>query len=130
MAEPFIFITTYAIKEGKLEGYKQYLREFLKMIEAKEPRLIHFGVYINEDGTEVTNVQVHPDAKSMEYHLEVVADEVAKWPEFCDFSKMSIQVCGTPTDALLSGLTHAGPGVPLNVKTLHAGLTRLQPQPV
>jgi hypothetical protein len=33
MAEPFIFITTSTIKEGRLEGYKRYLRELAEFVE-------------------------------------------------------------------------------------------------
>ena len=39
MAAPFIMITTVAIKAGKLEGFKHFVREFFKVIEANEPRL-------------------------------------------------------------------------------------------
>ena len=50
MAEPFIFIGTHTVKEGKLEGFKQHVHEFCKFVEAQEPRLIHFKFYFNEDG--------------------------------------------------------------------------------
>jgi hypothetical protein len=40
MAAPFIFINTYAIGEGKLEDFRQFLRELFKVIEANEPRLL------------------------------------------------------------------------------------------
>jgi hypothetical protein len=62
MAAPFIFINSFAIKEGKLGDFRQFLQEFLKIIEANEPRLLALNAYVNEDGTEVTFVQVHPDA--------------------------------------------------------------------
>jgi hypothetical protein len=43
-------------------------------IEANEPRLIAFNEYVNEAEDEVTVVQVHPDAESMEAHLEIVGE--------------------------------------------------------
>ena len=51
MAAPFIVIRTFTIKEGKLEGFKHFLREFFKIIEANEPRLLAVNAYVNEDGT-------------------------------------------------------------------------------
>ena len=71
MTAPFIVIRTYRIKEGKLEGLKQFLQEFFKIIEANEPRLLALNAYVNEGSTEVTFVHVHPDAASMELHEKV-----------------------------------------------------------
>jgi hypothetical protein len=71
MSEPFIFIGTHTIREGKLEDFKKQWLELLEVVEAKEPRLIAFNAYVNEDGTELTIVQVHPDADSMGFHMQV-----------------------------------------------------------
>ena len=74
MAEPFIFIGTYTVKEGKLEDFKQHFQEFCAFIEENEPRLIHFALYISEDGTEMSVVQVHPDEDSMAFHMQVAGE--------------------------------------------------------
>jgi hypothetical protein len=37
----------------------------VEVVEANEPRLIALNSYVNEDGTEATIVQVHPDPDSM-----------------------------------------------------------------
>ena len=50
MVAPFIVIRTFAIKEGKLEGFKHFLREFFRIIEAKEPRLLSLNAYLNKRG--------------------------------------------------------------------------------
>ena len=71
MVEPLIFITAITIKEGKLEDFKHYSEEKGKFVEEKVPRIIHFERYINEDGTEVTSVQIHPDEDSMAFHMRV-----------------------------------------------------------
>ena len=41
-------------------------------------RLLAFNEYINAEGTEVTVVQVPPDAASMEFHMGVVCERAAK----------------------------------------------------
>jgi hypothetical protein len=125
MVEPFIFIGTHTIKEGKLEDFKQHFGEFAKFIEANEPRLIHFELYINEDGTEVSVVQVHPDADSMAYHMRVGGEHFAQAYEFLD-TTTSIQIYGTPSDALVEQMKQVGePGVPVIVKSELAGFNRL-----
>jgi hypothetical protein len=43
-----------------------------RFIDANEPRLIAFNEYVNEDHSEVTVVQVHPDAASLEFHMGII----------------------------------------------------------
>ena len=127
MAAPFIVIRTFTIKEGKLEGFKQFLRELFKFIETNEPRLLASNAYVNEDGTEVSFVHVHPDAASMEHH-EKVAHEYTERArrEFLD-ATTSLQVYGKPSDVVLEKTKQlARTGVPLSVKLEHlGGFTRL-----
>jgi hypothetical protein len=42
----------------------------------REPRLIAFNAYVNEDGNEVAIVRVHPDVDSMEFHMKVIREHV------------------------------------------------------
>ena len=96
-------------------------------IEAGEPRLLAFNEYINAERTEVTVVQVHPDAASMEFHMGVVRERAANaYAETLD-STTQIQVFGTPSDAVVETLrVQAGAGVPLSVHAEHlGGFTRI-----
>jgi len=77
MSGPFIFIATNRLKPGKLDEEKARVPSLVDFVEANEPRLIAFNEYANEDGTEVAVVQVHPDADSMAFHMEVVAERAA-----------------------------------------------------
>jgi heme-degrading monooxygenase HmoA len=124
-AEPFIFVNTYAIQEGKREEYEEAARNWFEWNEAEHPRLLHHEIYLTEDGAEVTNVQVHPDAASMELQMQLVADRHATWQEVLDWSTMRLLICGTPSDALLKGLRDvAGSGVPVSIKTPCGGFNR------
>jgi hypothetical protein len=122
MSAPFIFIATNRLKTGKLESETKRVPDLTDFIESNEPRLIAFNEYANDDGTEVAVVQVHPDAESMEFHMEVVAERAAQaYAETLD-ATASIQVFGTPSDAVLAMLSRqAGAGVPLNVHRHHLG---------
>jgi hypothetical protein len=129
MSGPFIFIATNRLKEGKLDAERKRVPELCEFIEANEPRLMAFNEYASEDGTEVGVVQVHPDAESMEFHMEVVAQRALRaYAETLD-ATTSIQVYGAPSDAVLEMLSRqAGAGVPLTVKRYHlGGFTRAEP---
>ena len=131
MVEPLIFVTTLTLKEGKLEGFKHYSQEMGKFVEANEPRIIHFEQYINDDGTEVTGVQIHLDEDSMQFHMQVAAERMAQAYEFIDAIK-SLHIYGTPSDAFVeqmkpsgSAMSASGQGFPMIVKSKFAGFNRL-----
>ena len=122
MSGPFIFIATNRLKPGKLGNERRRVPDLVDFVEANEPRLIAFNEYVNEDGTEVAVVHVHPDADSMAFHMEVIAERAAAaYAETVD-ATTSIQVFGLPSNAVLEMLERqAGVGVPLTVKSRHLG---------
>jgi len=127
MSGPFIFIATNRLKEGKLEDERKRVPELSDFIKANEPRLVAFNEYVNDEGTEVGVVQVHPDAESMAFHMQVIRERAAAaYAEIVD-ATTSIQVYGTPSDAIVEMLRQsAGSGVPLTVMPHHlGGFTRL-----
>ena len=121
MTEPFIFIATYTIKEGTLEDFKPYWRDFVDFVEESEPRLIAFNAYLSEDGTEVGIVQVHPDADSMEFHLKLIREHVEHaFAEFLDRGT-SMQIYGPSSDSALEMMRQLAGPVPLTVKPYGVG---------
>jgi hypothetical protein len=122
MPGPFIFIATNRLKEGKLDAEKERVPGLSDFIEANEPRLIAFNEYADDDGEEVAVVQIHPDAESMEFHMGVVAERAARAYAETVEATASIQVFGTPSDAVLEMLRQqAGAGIPLSVHRHHLG---------
>lgn len=132
MTEPFVFIGTYRVKEGKLEAFREYWQEFCKDIEAKEPRLIAFNAYANEDGSELSGVQIHPDAESLLFHMGIAREHIdTAYQDYLDDSGSRIQIFGTPNDAVLDMIKQlTGAGVQIVVTPDHlGGFTRFAAQP-
>ncbi|MGZ6670556.1 MAG: antibiotic biosynthesis monooxygenase, partial [Solirubrobacteraceae bacterium] len=71
MSDPFIFITTHTVKDGRFEELERLTDEFLGFVQANEPGLLSIGAYLNDDGDRLTLVQVHRDAESMDFHLRI-----------------------------------------------------------
>lgn len=79
----------------------------------------------------MTSIQVHPDAASMDFHMQVLAkvigEDIIEWIKRTDFlDPKHFEIYGTPSAALLEAdqpLVDAG--IPRSVKPLHfAGFTR------
>ena len=131
MIKPLIFVSTWKIKEGRLEDYKQFARELMEHVKAKEPQLIAFNMYFNEDETEMTSIQVHPDTASMDFHLQVLAkvigEDMIEWIDRADFlAPKQFEIYGIPSAKLLeANQPFVDAGVSQSVKPLHfAGFTR------
>ncbi len=108
MSGPLIYISTWKIKEDRLEDFKHFTRELVAIYEANEPQLIAFNVYLNEDETEMTSIHVHPNADSMDFHLGIVeralGEEMYKWVERGELIEPRperIDIYGVPSTALL-----------------------------
>jgi len=126
MSEPSIFIGTHRIADGKLDEFKRDARELVSVVEREETRLLAFNFYFNQDESEVTVVQVHPDADSMLFHMQVAREHITASTEDQLVTK-EIQIFGAPNEAvrgMIEQLTQAG--VSLSAKPRHfAGFTRL-----
>jgi hypothetical protein len=119
---PFIFIATNRLKPGKLDDERERVPGLVDFIQANEPRLLAFNEYVNDDGTEVAVVQVHPDADSMGFHIELIAERAASAYRDTIDATTGIQVFATPTDAVIELLRRqAGEGVPVSVKPYRLG---------
>jgi hypothetical protein len=131
MPSPFIFIATNRLKAGQLHRERKRVPGLVEFIEVNEPRLIAFHEYVNETGDEVTVVQVHPDAASLEAHMETVRERAAEAYTETLEATVRIQVFGEPTDAILETLRQqAGSGVEISVNGEHlGGFTRSAAQP-
>jgi hypothetical protein len=127
MSGPFIFIATNRLKPGAYEAERRRVPGLVDFIEAGEPRQLAFNEYINAERTEVAVVQVHPDAASMEFHMNLVRERAAKAYAETLEATTQIQVFGTPSDAVVETLrVQAGAGVPLSVHAEHlGGFTRI-----
>jgi hypothetical protein len=128
MSGPFIFIGTHRIREGRLDEFKANAAELAKDVEELEPQLMAFNFFLNEDESEATVVQVHPNADSMLTHMNVVSNHIKKGVEELLETK-EIQVYGEPNDEVLGMIEHLSQsGTPISVKSVHlAGFTRSQP---
>jgi quinol monooxygenase YgiN len=121
-----VYVDTSDVREGALEDLKSGMKELVEFVEANEPRIIAYNVYLSEDGTRMTVVQVHPDSESLEYHLDVAGPVFRRFIELVSLS--SIHIYGEPSEKVLRQ-SHAkartlGHDAVL-VDSLHAGFTRV-----
>jgi hypothetical protein len=132
MSQPFVYVGTYTLKPGKLEAFENLCAGLVQFVELNEPRMLAFNFYCNEDGTEASCVQVHTDADSMVFHMQLLREHIstATEEEGAIDTVTSNQIYGTPSETVLEMIEQFDPGVPLLVKPHPlGGFTRPAPQP-
>lgn len=127
MSNAIVYVDTADVREGALEGLKPAIKELVDFVDANEPRLVAYNVYLSDDGTRMTVMHVHPDCASLEYHMEVAGPVFRQFAELVTLS--SIRLYGEPSEKLLKQLHEKarllGRGAVLvEVEALHAGFMR------
>ena len=125
MPPPIVYIDTSTIRDGKLEELEAAMKHLAAFVEANVPQLISYGFFLDQDSTQMTVVAVHPDPASLEFHMDVGADEFRRFADLIDLSR--IEVYGAVSDAVLERLHRKarmlGSGT-VAVHELHAGFAR------
>lgn len=127
VTEPIVYIDRSRIRPGKLEELKPAIEDLVEFIEAREPQLLSYGFHLDEDEYRMTVVAVHPDAASVEFHMDVGGEA---FRDFADLIQMDgIEVYGEPTDRMLEQLEEKaralGESGRVVVDRRYAGFTRL-----
>jgi hypothetical protein len=102
MTAPFVLITTHRIHREHLTELLEQTEEYDAFIEANEPTMQGHVAYVDEARREISLVQVHPDAKSVERHFEVAGEHIHRAIDLVD--TIAIDVFGEPGPRLRQAL--------------------------
>lgn len=97
--EPIVYVDHSDIRAGSLEELKAGVRRLVDFIDAREPQLITYGFYIDEDAARMTVVAVHPDSASLELHMEIGGAEFRKLAPLLTLK--AIECYGRPSEKAL-----------------------------
>ena len=127
MSAPIVYIDRSDVREGKLSELKAAIKELADFVESHVPRSMAYSVYLNEDESRMTVVQVHPDSASLEFHIEVAGPAFRKFKDLIRLSTMDIY--GEPSEQLRLRLLEKARMLGSGTVTVHnrrAGFSRLQ----
>ena len=128
MSQPLLYIDSSEVREGALDELKGAIEELVAFIDANEPQILAYQVYLSEDGSRMTVVHLHSDPASLDHHMDVAGPAFRR---FADLLKLtSIEVFGEPSNQALQQLHEKARLLgceEVTVHSPHAGLTRLGP---
>lgn len=125
MSEPLVFVDSSEIREGTLEEVKKGIGALVEFVEASEPRPLAYRVYLDDGGSRMTVMQIHPDSASMEFHMRVAAPAFRRFVGLITLKRMDVY--GKPSDEVLEQLRQKVQmlgDATVVVHELHAGFAR------
>jgi hypothetical protein len=124
MEGPFVIRAYSRINPGAVDDYRPLAQEICRQVEEREPRVLAFNIWVSEDeGSEVV-LQVHPDAASLEHHLELLGDLVRGTFAYTEF--LDLEVYGPVSERLRQLFATEGDRVRVTYHPVHwGGFTRL-----
>jgi hypothetical protein len=122
---PILYIDRSTITAGAIDEVRAKTAELVEFVESREPRLLCYGFAIDPDAGEMTVAAVHPDAASLELHLQLGG------PRFAAIGRhirlRSIEVFGEPgraaTEALYEKARDLG-NAEVRIRSLDPGFAR------
>jgi hypothetical protein len=100
--EPIVYIDHSDIRGDSIDELKTRVQRLVEFIDAREPQLITYGFYIDEDAANMTVVAVHPDSESLERHMEIGGGEFRKLAHLLTLT--AIECYGRPSERALEQL--------------------------
>lgn len=88
-----------------------------RLRQGEPPRLVSFNVNVNEDGSEATDIYVHPDTTSLEQHLEMAASRIGAGVQMVETRR--VEPFGEPSKGVVERLRRfsaMSTGFPVTVK--------------
>ena len=127
MSRPLLYIDTSKVRPGALDKLRGGISELVKFVDANEPQLIAYNVYLSDDGSQMTVVHIHVDSASLEYHMEVAGPVFRRLADLITLS--SIRIYGEPSENALRQLRDKAESLgdgDVSVHLLNAGFSRFE----
>jgi hypothetical protein len=126
-SELIIYIDRSVIQPGRVEELKAGISALVEFIDEREPQLLAYGFYFDEETGGMSVVAVHPNAASLERHLAIGGSEFRKLAHLIDLQR--IEVYGRPSKAAMKELRKKardlGDHGAVDVYSLHQGFARV-----
>jgi len=127
MSRPLLYIDTSKVRPGALDKLRGGISELVKFVDANEPQLIAYNVYLSDDCSQMTVVHIHVDSASLEYHMEVAGPVFRRLADLITLS--SIRIYGEPSENALRQLRDKAESLgdgDVSVHLLNAGFSRFE----
>lgn len=124
--QPVVYIDRSEIVPGKRGDVEAAIEALVAFVDEHEPQLLAYSFYIDTDPDRMTVIAIHPDAGSIEYHMDIAAE---RFRGFEGLIKMTgIEIYGSVNDHVREQLRAKAEmlgGDAVVIREQHAGFSHL-----
>jgi hypothetical protein len=115
VAGPVVFVSHFAVKEGRLEDLKRLSGEIEAQLRADKPDTVLYLMYLDDEGSTFTVAHCFPDAEAMDRHFEGSDERTAAAFELME--PRGWEIYGRPSEEALETMREGAQatGVPLTI---------------
>ena len=130
-ADPIVYIDRSDVREGCLDALKVGIRALVAFVDAHQPQMAMYGIYVDETEHRMTVVSVHPDSASLERHIEVGAPEFRKLASYINLREIEVfgELSETAAELVREKAAALGDGSGVRFHEVSAGFGHLVAPP-
>ena len=89
-ADQIFYVDRSDVHERSLDELKTAIRALVAFVDAHQPQMLTYAIYLDEQALEMTVVSVHPNSASLERHIEVGASEFRKLSPYISLREIEV----------------------------------------
>ena len=90
MPDPIVYIDRSRIVDGKVDQLKRGIHALVEFVQRREPRLLSYNFFLDEEHLRMTVIAIHPDSASLEFHMEIAGPEFRKLKELVELTEIEV----------------------------------------
>jgi hypothetical protein len=126
-----VYVDRSDVHEGCLEELKFGIRALVAFVDAHQPQMAMYGIYLDEQAHQMTVVSVHPNSASLERHIELGAPEFRKLGPYIALQEIEVfgSLSETAAELVREKAAALGDGGRIRLHEQSAGFGRLSASP-
>lgn len=124
---PVVYIDRSEVRENCWDELKAGIRALVGFVDGHQPQMVTYGFYLDEDANQMTVISVHPDAASLERHVDIGGPEFKKLAPFLTLREIEVfgQLSERAAELVREKAATLGDGVAVLLRERFEGFDRL-----
>jgi hypothetical protein len=124
---PIVYVDRSDVHEGSLNELKVGIHALVAFVDAHQPQMAMYGIYLDEQAHRMTVVSVHPNSTSLERHIKLGAPEFRRLAPYIDLREIEVfgQLSEAAADLVGKKAAALGDGGRITLHEQYAGFGRL-----
>jgi hypothetical protein len=124
---PIVYVDRSDVHQGCLNELKVGIHALVAFVDAHQPQMAMYGIYLDEQAHRMTVVSVHPNSTSLERHIKLGAPEFRKLAPYVDLREIEVfgQLSEAAADLVRKKAAALGDGGRITLHERSAGFGRL-----